>query len=138
MAVTLTCFPYPRTPISAFAEVPCVVRLVISLTGIELLYAISPTLKWVPMTSKNMSRGQWRNIHLTVARHTAIQPGVWSGVPLHLILVIGTPLVAIRCTLTAERYVDNILCPIVLLFFSCTPELHFSGIIPGHTCCHFY
>lgn len=68
--------------------------------------------------------GQRWDTHLTVVRHTARQPGVmvWGAISFDS----RTPLVVIRDTLTARRYVDEILRPVVLPFLSRTPGLTFQ------------
>lgn len=68
--------------------------------------------------------GQRWDTNLTVARHTARQPGVmvWGAISFHS----RTPLVVIRGTLTSQRYVDDILRPVVLPFISRHPGLTFQ------------
>lgn len=68
--------------------------------------------------------GQRWETHLTVYRHTARQVGVmvWGAISFHS----RTPLVVISGTLTAQRYVDLILRPVLLPFMSSHPGLIFQ------------
>ncbi|KFM68758.1 hypothetical protein X975_19677, partial [Stegodyphus mimosarum] len=60
--------------------------------------------------------GQWCDTNLTVFQQTGRQPGVlvWGAISFHS----RTPLVVIRRNLTAERYVGEVLRPIVLPLMS--------------------
>ncbi|KFM76542.1 Transposable element Tc1 transposase, partial [Stegodyphus mimosarum] len=59
---------------------------------------------------------QWCDTNLTVFRQTGRQPEmmVWSAISFHS----RTPLVVIRRNLTPQRYIDEVLRPVVLPFMS--------------------
>ncbi|UYV64260.1 hypothetical protein LAZ67_3000095, partial [Cordylochernes scorpioides] len=68
--------------------------------------------------------GQRVDPGLTVEHHTGPQQGVmvWGAISFDS----RTPLVVIPCTLTAQRYIDDILRPVLLLFLSHHPGLTFQ------------
>ncbi|UYV79559.1 hypothetical protein LAZ67_17003118 [Cordylochernes scorpioides] len=75
--------------------------------------------------------GQRVDPGLTVKHHTGPQQGVmvWGAIKFDS----RTPLVVIPGTLTAQRYVDDILRPVLLPFLSHHLGLLFNKIMPGHT-----
>ncbi|GFU32117.1 transposable element Tcb1 transposase [Trichonephila clavipes] len=68
-------------------------------------------------------RGERLNLAFTLQRHTAPTAGVmvWGAVTYNT----GSPQVLIRCTMTAQRYVHDILLPHVL-HYATAPRSHFS------------
>ena len=82
--------------------------------------------------------GQRCDTNLTVFRQTGRQPGVmvWGAISFYS----GTPLVVIRRNLTAHRYVDEDLRPVVLPVNSRHPGLTFQqdNARPSHCTCFYW
>ncbi|GFY10177.1 transposable element Tc1 transposase [Trichonephila clavipes] len=75
-------------------------------------------------------RGQRANPIFSIVSHTGPQPGVM--VTSAISFDSQAPLGVIRGTLTAQRYVDDILRTILLPFLLQYPGLIFSKIMPDH------
>ncbi|GFY09976.1 transposable element Tcb1 transposase [Trichonephila clavipes] len=64
--------------------------------------------------------------------HTGPAPGimVWGGIGYHS----RTPLVRIAGTLNSQRYISEVLEPVVFLTFRARPQPYFNTIMLDHTC----
>ncbi|GFW65846.1 uncharacterized protein TNCV_586721 [Trichonephila clavipes] len=64
-------------------------------------------------------------------RHTGPAPAimVWGGIGYHS----RTPLVRIAGTLSSQRYISEVLEPVVLLTFRAWPQTYFNSIMRDHT-----